>query len=72
MRLVFENGGGKLAHLHVGLGDALGGLDDVVFAAQLGVGLLEDFQRLIILRLRLSDDLEHLNRLRQLSFFARS
>ena len=32
---VFEDGRGKLAHLHVGLGDALGRADDVLLAAQL-------------------------------------
>ena len=34
------------------------------------VGFLEDLQRLIVVRLRLSDDLKHLNRLRQLGFFS--
>ena len=45
--------------------------DDLLFHAQLEIGFLEDFQGLIILRLRLSDDLEHLNRLPQLRLFAR-
>ena len=69
---VFENGRGKLAHLHVGLGDALGGADDVLLAAQLGIGFLENLQRLIVLWLRLSDDFKHLNRLRQLGLFTRT
>jgi hypothetical protein len=66
----FEDGRGKLAQLHVSLGDAFGSLDDFLFHAQLQISLFENFQRLIILRLRLSDDLEHLNRLPQLRLFA--
>ena len=66
----FQDGGGKLAQLHVSLGDAFGSLDDLAFQAELQIGLLEDFQRLIILRLRLSDDLKHLNRLPQLGLLA--
>jgi hypothetical protein len=66
----FEDGGGKLAEMDVGLGDAFGGLNDLLFNAELEVGLLEDFQGLIIVRLRLSDDLKHLNRLSQLGLFA--
>jgi len=58
---VFENGGRKLAEMNVGFGDALGGIDDVLFASQFGVGLFEDFQRLVIHRLRDGDDLKHLN-----------
>ena len=42
-----------------------------VFAAQLGIGLLENFQRLAVVWLRLDNDLEHLNCLLQLSFFTR-
>ena len=69
---VFEDGGGKLAELDVSLGDAFGGADDVLLPAELGIGFLEDFQGLIVVRLRLSDDFKHLNRLRQLGFFARA
>jgi hypothetical protein len=67
---VLENRRRKLAHRHVGLGDALGGVDHVLFTTKLGVSFLENFEGLIVLRLRLSDHLEHLNRLRQLSLFA--
>jgi hypothetical protein len=65
----FENGGGELAELDVGLGNAFGGLDDLFFHAELEVGFLEDFEGLIVLRLRLSDDLKHLNGLPQLGLF---
>ena len=68
---VFENRGGKLAELDVSFGNALGRGDDRVLLVKLGVSFLEDFERLIIERLRLCDDLEHLNCLRQLSFFVR-
>ena len=41
---VFENGRGKLAHLHVGLGNALGSGDGFLLAAQFRIRFLEDFQ----------------------------
>jgi len=69
-RFVFQNRGGKLPHLDVRLGNPLGGAYNVRITAELRVGFLEDFQRLIVLRLRLSDDLKHLNRLHQLALFA--
>jgi hypothetical protein len=57
--------------LQIRLRDALGRVDHVVLAPELRIGLLEDFQRLRVARLRLHNDLEHLNRLQQLSFFTR-
>ena len=66
---VFEDGGGELAHLDVGLGDALGGADDILFAIQLGVSFLENFERLIVVGLCLSDSLKHLDRLNDLIMF---
>src|SRR5436853_554559 len=61
-----------LLQLHVSFGDAFGSLDDVRFAPEFGVSFLEDLERLIVLWLRLSDHLEHLNRLPQLRRFART
>ena len=70
--LILHDGGAELAELDVGLGDALGGVHHVLLQPQLHVGFLEDFQRLVVERLRLSDHAEHLNRLLQLRFFAGS
>ena len=69
-RLIFQNGRRELALLHVRLRDPLGRVDHVLLAPQFRVSLLENFQRLAIVRLRLHNNLEHLNRLQQLSFFA--
>ena len=69
-RLIFQDCGRKLPHLHIRLGDALGRVDHILFAPELGVGFLENFQRLAIIGLRLGNNFEHLNRLLQLSFFA--
>jgi hypothetical protein len=69
-RFVFQNRRRKLPHLRVSLAMRFEIRDDIHLAAQLGVGLLENFQRLAVVRLRLHNDLEHLNRLLQLSFFA--
>ena len=49
--LVFENGRGKLAHENIGVGNALAGGDDILFAAKLCVGFLKNFERLVVLRL---------------------
>src|SRR5687768_6162180 len=70
--LVLQNGRGELAELHIGFGDALGSDDDVMFATELGIGLFEDFEGLVVERLGLRDNFEHLNCLQQLSLFIRS
>ena len=68
-RFIFQNRRGQLPLLEIRLRDAFGSVDYVRFAAQLRVGFLENFQRLAIVRLRLDNDLEHLNCLLQLSCF---
>ena len=65
---ILQDGGGQLAQLHVGMGQPFGSRDQVPFASKLLVSFFENFQRLAVLWLRLSDDLKHLNRLRQLGF----
>jgi len=69
-RFIFQDRGRKLPHLYIRLGNALGRVDHFLFAPELGVGFLENFQRLTVIGLRLGNNLEHLNRLLQLSFFA--
>src|SRR5437899_1583358 len=59
---IFEDGRGQLSHCDISLGNAFGGANDILLPAKLEVGFLKYFERLIVLGLRLSDDLEHLNR----------
>ena len=68
-RFVLQDGGGKLTHLHVGMGDSFGSADGIRLPPQFRVGFLEDFQRLIVVRLGLGDYLKHFNRLGQLRLF---
>ncbi len=67
---ILQNGRRKLAQLHIRLRDSLRSPHHFLFHPQLQVRFLEDLQRLIVLRLRLRDHLEHFDRLPQLRFFA--
>ncbi len=53
--------------VEISLGQPARGLERIVRAPDLLVGFLEDFERLIIVRLCLSYDLKHLDRLNDLT-----
>ena len=53
--------------VEISLGQTARGLERIVRAPDLLVGFLEDFERLIIVRLCLSYDLKHLDRLNDLT-----
>ncbi len=66
-RLTFLHREGERTDIVIRLSQAAGAADRLGRFAELLIGDLEDLERLIIVLLRLSDDLKHLNRLENLA-----